>query len=146
MSTFNDSDESDEEPDDDVDEVNKGEDIFMTLLQSHLWAGLLEEQDEAGEYVATLQNLNVNNYDTGSEEEDLDYCDSMPPPFQKYDSGKYDIDDFLMLDFRTETEKKKYKEGVSTRARISCISTKSTLTDVRLTRPKSQENYTGGYG
>ena len=111
MSTFDDSDESDEEPDDDVDEVNKGEDIFMTLLQSHLWAGLLEEQDEADEYVATFQNINMNNYDPGREEEDLDYCDSTPPPFRKYDSGKYDIDDFLMLDFRTETEKKKYKEG-----------------------------------
>ena len=49
MSTFDDSDESDEEPDDDVNEVDEGEDIFMTLLQSHLWAGLLEEQDEADE-------------------------------------------------------------------------------------------------
>ena len=39
MSMFDDSDKSDEEPDDDVDEVDKGEDIFMTLLQSHLWAG-----------------------------------------------------------------------------------------------------------
>ena len=64
-------------------EVDKGEDIFMTLLQSHLWAGLLEEQDKADEYVATFQNLNMNNYDPGSEEEDLDYCDSTPPPFRK---------------------------------------------------------------
>ena len=83
----------------------------MTLLQSHLWAGLLEEQDEADEYVAMFQNLNMNNYDPSREEEDLDYCDSTPPPFRKYDSGKYDTDDFLMLDSRTETEKTKYKEG-----------------------------------
>ena len=61
--------------------------------------------------MALFQDLNPNSNAPGGDNVDLEYCDSTSPPFSEYNRDIYGLDNFVMFDFMTNTEKEKQKEG-----------------------------------